>query len=135
VTTSQREFDEQILVLTKLLVDSLNEQALASHAVRGDKSEKGIQKLNRFLEKIGLPQKDAVVQFLRDLQELRSAGSAHRKGDRYEKLIARLGISSRSGPEMMERCLLQATAVLRLLLLHLPQEGKETRRHSEPSPT
>ncbi|QGU32179.1 hypothetical protein [Thermochromatium tepidum] len=115
VTNSQSELDQQILALTKLLVDSLNEHALVSHAGPGQKDEKGITKLERFLGGKGFPQTAAVIQFLRDLQALRSSGAGHRKGSGYDKILAGLGASAQRKPELMERLLREGTAVLRTL--------------------
>lgn|SRR2546425_7090264 len=118
VTTSQAEFDQQILALTKLLVDSLNEQALVAQVGPGEKDERGITKLERFLVARSFPQVAAVIQFLRDLQALRSAGSGHRKGDRYDKILAKLGHDAQRKPELMERLFREATALLRALGEH-----------------
>lgn len=125
VTTSQVEFDQQVLALTKLLVDSLNEQALVAEVGPGEKDEKGISKFERFLVQRNCPQTAAVTQFLRDLQALRSAGSGHRKGDRYDKILAKLGPRAQRKPELMERLLHQATVLLRVLGEHFcPQYSK-----------
>lgn len=115
VTSSQSEFDQQVLALTKLLVDSLNEQALLAQAGPGQKDEKGITKLDRFLASRGFSQTVAVIQFLRDLQALRSAGAGHRIGDRYDKILAKLGGDAQRKPELMEHLLRDATVVLRTL--------------------
>jgi hypothetical protein len=115
VTSSQSEFDQQVLALTKLLVDSLNEQALLAQAGPGQKDEQGITKLDRVLASRGFPQREAVIQFLRDLQALRSAGAGHRKGDRYDKILAKLRADAHRKPELMERLLREATVVLRTL--------------------
>jgi len=115
VTNSQSELDQQILALTKLLVDSLNEEALASHAGPGQKAEKGITKLERFLGSRGFPDAVTVIQFLRDLQALRSAGAGHRKGHRYDEILARLGASTQRSSEFMEHLLRKATDVIRTL--------------------
>jgi hypothetical protein len=118
VTTSQSEFDEQILVLTKLLVDSLNEREIDAHAGPGQAGEKGIAKLERFLASGKCPKTTEVVQFLRDLQSLRSAGAGHRKGTRYHKTLLKFGPDTQSKRELMERILHDATAVLRSLRDH-----------------
>jgi hypothetical protein len=118
VTTSQAEFDQQILALTKLLVDSLNEQALIREVGPGQKDDKGITKLERFLASRRFPQTVAVIQFLRDLQALRSAGAGHRKGARYDQILAKLGPDTQRKPELMDRLLREATVALRALRNH-----------------
>jgi hypothetical protein len=94
VTNSQSEFDDQVLALAKLLVDSLNEKA------------------KKF------PETDSVISFLRDLQELRSSGSGHRKGTRYQEVLSRLGIAPERKPDVMSRLLQEATAMLKALRDH-----------------
>ncbi len=115
VTNSQSELDEQVLALTKLLIDSLNEKEIESHGGTGEAGEKGITKFARFLTATGFEQTEAVVSFLRDLQALRSAGSGHRKGKRYDQIIADLGIDPKNKPAVMSRLLEEATVVLSAL--------------------
>ncbi len=93
VTNSQAEFDEQIGYLAKLLVDSLNEKQLGKIIDETNRGVKGIEKLDLFLEKTNYPNKEAVIQLLKNIQALRSTGSAHRKGSKYRSLLARLGIN------------------------------------------
>lgn len=115
VTNSQSELDEQIGDLTKLLVDSLNEKEIMAHAGVIEKSAKGISKLEGFLEKSYFPECKSVIQFLRDLQTLRSTGSAHRKGSGYEKIIAKLGVDPSRKPDAFRRILEEACVVLSAL--------------------
>jgi len=90
VTNSQGELDEQVGCLAKLLVDSLNEKELAARAGVLEEGAKGIAKLDSFVERAHFPERQKVIRSLRDLQALRSAGSAHRKGSAYEKAAAKL---------------------------------------------
>lgn len=118
VTNSQAELDEQIGHLTKLLVDSLNEKELAARAGVLEESAKGIGKLAGFLETTQFPERQSIVQLLRDLQTLRSTGSAHRKGSAYEKIIAKLGVDPTRKPDAVRRLLEEATAALHAVRLH-----------------
>ncbi len=118
VTNSQSELDEQIGHLTKLLVDSLNEKELAKRAGVIEEGAKGIGKLAGFLETMQFPERQSIVQLLRDLQTLRSTGSAHRKGSGYEKIIAKLGVDPTRKADAVRRLLEEATAALRALRLH-----------------
>lgn len=118
VTNSQVELDEQIGNLTKLLVDSLNEKELAVRAGVLEEGSKGIGKLAAFLEATQFTERQSVIQFLRDLQTLRSTGSAHRKGSGYERIIARLGVDVGRKPDALRRILEEASAALRALRLH-----------------
>ena len=118
VTNSQAELDEQVGHLTKLLVDSLNEKELAIRAGALEAGAKGIAKFAGFLETTHFPEGQSVVQLLRDLQTLRSTGSAHRKGSAYEKIVAKLGVDPRRKPDAVRRFLEEATVALRALRLH-----------------
>jgi hypothetical protein len=118
VTNSQAEVDEQIGCLTKLLVDSLNEKELAARAGVLEEGAKGIAKLDGFLERTQFPERQKVIRSLRDLQTLRSTGSAHRKGSAYEKAVAKLGVDGTRKADAVRRFLEEATEGLRAIRLH-----------------
>jgi len=84
----QGEFDSQVLALTKLLIDSLNEKQLVASLGSVPADTKGISKLELFLNQDSLPEAEKTVTFLRTLQSLRSTGVGHRKGSGYEKAAA-----------------------------------------------
>lgn len=126
VTNSQVELDEQVGHLTKLLVDSLNEKELAARAGVLEENTKGIGKLAGFLETTQFPERQSIVQLLRDLQTLRSTGSAHRKGSDYKRIIAKLGVDPTRKPDAVRRFLEEATAALRALRLHYCGEREGT---------
>lgn len=115
VTNSQAELDEQVAHLTKLLIDSLNEKEIAARAGEIPEETKGIGKLTLFMEVTGFPERESIIQLLRDLQTLRSTGSAHRKGSAYEKIIAKLGVDMARKPDTVHRLLEEATAALRAM--------------------
>jgi len=80
----QKDFDEIVLSLNKLIIDSLN-VAEIKKGIALDENEKSISILQKYLEQkhnISFPK---MIAFLKDLQNLRSSGSAHRKGDNYKK--------------------------------------------------
>jgi len=114
LTNDQKEFDEQVLSLTKILIDSLNEAALkaALPGVTFEPGERGITKLERFLAGNGYTDDESDVRFLRDLQQLRSTGSAHRKGGEYQKVTARLGLQDGRLAHGFERMLQRASRLL-----------------------
>jgi hypothetical protein len=97
-TDEQKEFDDLVLGLAKLLVDSLNEQKLAefiptdvAKGLRGS-----IAKLEAAFAASGVTAYANHIKFMRDLQNLRSTGSAHRKGSNYEKVAAQFGIGTQN---------------------------------------
>lgn len=109
------EFDDQVLALAKLLVDSLNEKRLAAELSGGSKpDEKGIAKLERWLRERHTKDFEPHVTFLRKLQALR-AGSAHRKGEGYKKAAAYFEVSKHALPKVFRNILTQALSLLSFL--------------------
>lgn len=102
------EFDQQILALAKVLPDSINESELKK-LIR--KSVTGSNKIKLFKEvlisyfDVEKTQANEILQPLRDIQSLRSSGAAHRKGDKYEEISKRLGLSEESYVNFFRRLL------------------------------
>lgn len=82
---SGQEFDDQILGLTKAVIDSLNERAIVQELGTTIPDEKGIQKLERFLQEKGYTYTDRDLAILRELQSLRSRNAAHRRSANYRE--------------------------------------------------
>lgn len=74
---NRKEFDEQILGLTKVLIDSINEKEI-SRFIQKEENDKGIDKLEKYLKTRNLMVPD-LIRFFRNLQDLRSTTVAHRK--------------------------------------------------------
>jgi len=92
--SDQKSFDEIIQGLTKTLIDSINEKKLnylIPDAKRGE-IKGSISRLEYIVNHIEIDEYRAHIQFLRDLQDLRSSGSAHRKGSGYKKVAKKLGL-------------------------------------------
>ena len=133
VTNSQVELDEQIGHLTKLIVDSLNEKELTRVAGNLEEGTKGIGRLDGFLTTTQFPQREAVVQLLRDLQNLRSTGSAHRKGSGYEKIIAKLSVDPKKKPDTVRRLLEETIVALNALRIFYCGEEKTSAESADSS--
>jgi hypothetical protein len=92
--SDQKAFDEIIQGLTKTLIDSINakqlNKLLPEHS-RG-RIKGSISQLECVLQDVKVHDYEIHIQFLRDLQELRSSGSAHRKGSKYQEVVTRLGL-------------------------------------------
>ena len=93
LSDGQEEFDQQVLALNKTLVDSLNEKKIGKEITLVD-GMKGISKFEEWFKVKGITNFEPYVSFLRDLQELRSTGSGHRKGSSYEKICKKLNITN-----------------------------------------
>lgn len=84
---SDAEFEAQLLSLAKLLVDFLNETDIA-RGLPKISNEKGIGKLERFLQAAGYGEADRDVALLRRIQTLRSRLAAHPAGSGGEEFLA-----------------------------------------------
>lgn len=131
----QKEFDEQVLALTKILIDSLNEKKLRRLLPQGrqevswlDKLLKffflhfrqskrlcGISLLDKALKHRNISDAEQHVKFLRNLQELRSTSVAHRKGDKYIKAVSRMGLDRLSLAEVLKSLFVDGINFLRFL--------------------
>lgn len=116
-TEEQREFDELILSLTKVLIDSINETKLSRFPPRAcdGRTVSGINLLERVLQHIGVKDYSEHVHYLRKLQRLRSSGVVHRKGKRYEKMRGELGIGSKNLSAVFAEFLAGGTSYLNFL--------------------
>ncbi|MCD4849689.1 hypothetical protein LN996_02565 [Arthrobacter sp. AK01] len=85
---TQTEFEDQLMILAKLLVDFLNDKGIGKVVGKGPENERSLGKLQRFFEKVGYDQGDEDLSLLREIQELRSRVAAHTKGSDYDKFIA-----------------------------------------------
>jgi len=116
-TSDQKAFDEIIQGLTKTLIDSINEKQLKQLIPKDKRGEiKGsISRLEYVLQDVEVRDYEIHIQFLRDLQGLRSSGSAHRKGSKYQEVVTRLGLGDTPFSEF-SRCLFEkATEYLGVL--------------------
>ena len=129
----QKEFDEQVLALTKILIDSLNEKELHRLLPQGRQEVSWLDKLLKFLHfrqskrLCGISLLDKVfkhcnisdaerrVKFLRNLQELRSTSVAHRKGDKYIKAVRRMGLDRLSLAEVLKSLFVDGINFLQFL--------------------
>lgn len=131
---NQADFDGQLLALTKLLVDSLNEKMIAKDVATVASGDKGITKLEKFLISRGLPDPASHIAFLRSLQDLRSRSAAHRKGSAYDQLVATLKIKDEGQKLVFGNLLLAAQAFVKYLYLHLCRPLTPTPDISEDAP-
>ncbi|MFA7419672.1 MAG: hypothetical protein WCZ90_08290 [Melioribacteraceae bacterium] len=117
-TNEQRDFDEQILSLTKILIDSINEKKL-NMLLKGSIScevDGSINKLEQVLVSIGVEDYENHIAFLRKLQNLRSSSTAHRKGGNYQKIAKEFGIDSHDLISVFKEILSKALKLLDFLI-------------------
>ena len=113
-TDEQRDFDELILGLTKILIDSLNEKNLNKliPAEQRANLRGSIVRLEAALSACEVEDAADHLAFLRKLQNLRSSSAAHRKGSNYRRIASEFGVESQSLRSVFTGILWQALAVL-----------------------
>lgn len=113
-TNEQRDFDDLILGLTKVLIDSLNEKQLnrfIEKELRGD-IKGGISRLESVFKNNSIEGYEDHIDFLRKLQNLRSSSSAHRKGSNYKKIAIEFEIGSKDLISVFEGILAKSVNLL-----------------------
>jgi hypothetical protein len=106
---NQKDFDEQVMALSKLMVERLNEKELAKH-IQLEESDKGITKFGKYLDHIDLP-KDQPITFLRNLNGLRT-GPAHVKGKDYQRAAEHFDVLDKGFVRAFADMLTEATTLL-----------------------
>lgn len=125
LNNSQSEFDVQVLSLAKVLIDALNEADIEKRTSGLLSNSKGITKLETFLKAQGFPNIEQGVQFLRDLQSIRSTGVAHLKGSNFKNMYDRLQMDKRELKVTFEDMLHAGTAFLQLLNKQIAADQSE----------
>lgn len=117
---SQPEFDQQVLALVKVMLDSLNEKRIESKLHPSTEKIVGsISKLEKLFEVQGLEDYADKVKFLRNIQELRSTSAAHKKGRSYDKIAKVFNIGEISYTDVFVRIMNQANSFLEYIELNI----------------
>jgi len=125
---TQAEFDEQVGYLAKLLVDSLNVEAITPPMRNAAKSDGGLARLQRFLAEQGLTDPATTLRPFARIQGLRSRGAAHRKGSDYDLTVAIGELDRRQG---FAKMLSEAVQTLELLRNHAEGQGADKAERAE----
>ena len=91
----------------------MNEAELA-RGITNKENAKGLDKFETWLAAQRF-RSEQMMEFLRKLQALRSASTAHRKGDKYEKLKAFFEIDKKDLVEVLEDIFIKCVWTLRTL--------------------
>ncbi|MYC95083.1 MAG: hypothetical protein F4X14_08925 [Caldilineaceae bacterium SB0661_bin_32] len=115
----QRDFDELVLSLAKILIDSLHVKRLNS--LLSEEQKEGVGKgsialLEAVLTLRNIKGGSEHIVFLRRLQSLRSSSSAHRKGSRYRKIAEQFDIEGQILRDVFAGILWQALDFLNFLI-------------------
>ncbi len=116
LSENQLEFDQQILSLTKTLIDSLNEEKI-SESITKKENQGGITKLEEYLKARGVSNGNQQIIFLRRLQDLRD-GVGHRKGTKYLRGASYFRLAENNFSEVYGEILNQAIQLLDFLEQH-----------------
>lgn len=109
------ELDNLILNLAKLMIDYLNVKEINSRILKQDRSLNSIDKLDIFLNNIDSHKAQEITMFLKNLQKLRSTGSAHRKSDDYRKILEKMGINNKTEKDSFKFILQSALKTIKAL--------------------
>lgn len=124
ITGGQEEFDHLVLSLVKTMIDSLNEKEIVKQFKNPTDLRGGISKLEYWFSELNLSDYQQQIKFLRNLQELRSAGTGHRKGKGYKKIAEVFGLDTDNFVNVFDRILFQANAFILFLTKNfLPNES------------
>jgi hypothetical protein len=85
LSDEQSEFDYQVLSLTKIFIDSINERKLNEVTLKDEHGKRGIALLEQFLKQEQFSEIDTHINFLKGIYWLRSSGVGHLKGLSYEE--------------------------------------------------
>jgi hypothetical protein len=114
-TDTQPEFDTQIGYLAKLLVDSINKHIIRKEIDDTDSNVDSIELLATWLTRRNIRLDPDLMGVLRDIKSLRSTGVAHRKGNNYNRVVARMGIEHRGRIAVLTELFQRATELLNTL--------------------
>lgn len=114
-----------VLSLVKVLLDSLNEKEIVSHLTGTyEKLVGSIAKLEVWFQEKQLTGYQDHIKFLRNLQELRSSGTGHRKGKSYQKISKVFDIQKENYTETFSNILESATLFLNYINTHIEELSK-----------
>lgn len=120
VNNSIAEMDMLVLSLVKILIDSLNEKSISKRLTGNyEKLVGSISKIEAWLCESNIENYDEHIKFLRNLQELRSSGTGHRKGKGYQKITKKLDVKKENYAETFSCLLKDATNFLTFMELNI----------------
>ena len=111
IVNTQDEFDHLVLSLVKTIIDSINEKEINKllkdtlDKKNGQELKGSISKLERWFEEKNLPEYITHIEFLRNLQNLRSSGTGHRKGSNYDKISAVFDLNNKNYVDVFDSIL------------------------------
>ena len=114
----QPAFDDQVQHLATILVDSLHKRRIQDLVPEDERPhrEASIDLLEAMFCSRDINHFQEHIDLLRTVQSLRSAGTAHRKGHNYEKLVRQLNLTNRGHASVVADLIRRANQFLRFLI-------------------
>ena len=108
--------DMLVLSLVKILIDSLNEKNISKQLTGSyEKLVGSIAKIEAMFSEKSISDYDKHIKFLRNLQELRSSGTGHRKGKGYQKITKVFDVKKENYAETFSAILSSAIEFLKFI--------------------
>jgi len=125
INNSIAEMDMLVLSLVKVVLDSLNEKEIVAQLTGTyEKLTGSISKLEAWFQEKHLSDYQEHIKFLRNLQELRSSGTGHRKGKSYQKISKVFDIQKGNYAETFSGILENVSSFLNYIGTHLEELGE-----------
>lgn len=125
INNSIAEMDMLVLSLVKVVLDSLNEKKIVEQLTGTyEKLVGSISKLEAWFQEKQLTDYKDHIKFLRNLQELRSSGTGHRKGKSYKKISKVFDVKKESYVETFSNILENTNSFLNYIGAHLEELSK-----------
>ena len=117
LTDDDSEFDAQILSITKVIIESINDKRLKVELGAAAKGLRSIEKLDKYLSLEGLDESHDYIDFFKDIYSLRGA-MVHRKGKDFKRMAEIFGIGGKSNMKIIGDILDHATQFIIYLDRH-----------------
>lgn len=119
------EMDMLVLSLVKVVLDSLNEKEIVVQLTGTyEKLTGSISKLEAWFQEKHLSDYQERIKFLRNLQELRSSGTGHRKGKSYQKISKVFDVQRENYAETFSNILENVISFLNYIETHFEELNK-----------
>lgn len=125
INNSIVEMDMLVLSLVKVVLDSLNEKEIVAQLTGTyEKLTGSISKLEAWFQEKHLSDYQEHIKFLRNLQELRSSGTGHRKGKSYQKISKVFDVQRENYAETFSNILENVVSFLNYIETHFEELSK-----------
>ena len=120
INNSIAEMDMLVLSLVKILIDSLNEKNISKQLTGSyEKLVGSIAKIEALFSEKSVNDYEKHIKFLRNLQELRSSGTGHRKGKGYQKITKIFDVKKENYAETFSAILSSASDFLKFIEINI----------------